>query len=99
MALTKEEIIREFGDKVHSILLFGSRARGDFRADSDIDLLILFQFCEKIGEKERHFFRELTDKIYLHHHLIVQIFPVLKSDFKPDENLFFRTIQREGQLL
>lgn len=99
LAFTKEKIIHEFGDKVHSIFLFGSRARGDFRADSDIDLLILFQSCEKIGEKERQILRGLTEKIYLEHQVIVQIFPFLKSDFKPEENLFFRTIQREGQLL
>ena len=37
--------------KVHKIILFGSRARGDFKEDSDWDILVVvdrkLSFCEK----------------------------------------------------
>jgi predicted nucleotidyltransferase len=29
-----------FGDRVHSVILFGSKARGDSGPDSDIDVLV-----------------------------------------------------------
>lgn len=47
MQKSKQEILKSITDRVHSIvpgakiILFGSRARGDERLDSDWDLLIL----------------------------------------------------------
>jgi len=36
-----ERVMREHGIKVRRIYLFGSRARGDFREDSDWDFLVV----------------------------------------------------------
>jgi predicted nucleotidyltransferase len=36
-----DQIYQQFGDQVLSILLFGSRARGEAAADSDMDLLVV----------------------------------------------------------
>jgi predicted nucleotidyltransferase len=35
----KKELLRIYGENIDSIILYGSRARGDARADSDIDLI------------------------------------------------------------
>jgi predicted nucleotidyltransferase len=37
----KKELLRIYGESVESIILYGSRARGDARDDSDIDILIV----------------------------------------------------------
>ena len=37
----KEQLLAEFADEVHSIILFGSVARGEANADSDVDVLII----------------------------------------------------------
>jgi uncharacterized protein len=37
----KARLIREFGSAFDSIILYGSVARGDFRKESDIDLLLI----------------------------------------------------------
>ena len=39
--LLKGKLLAEFGSEVHSIVLFGSVARGEATADSDIDVLIV----------------------------------------------------------
>ena len=39
--LLKDKLLAEFGSEVHSIVLFGSVARGEATADSDIDVLIV----------------------------------------------------------
>ncbi len=38
---TVAEVCRELGIKVDEVILFGSRARGDFRKDSDWDILLI----------------------------------------------------------
>ncbi len=34
-------VIKRFGDKIEEIILFGSVARGDYKKDSDIDVLVV----------------------------------------------------------
>jgi len=38
-----ERLREEFGDNLVSVVLYGSVARGDYRPDSDIDLLLVFE--------------------------------------------------------
>jgi len=50
--LIRDVILRvshELGLEVDEIILFGSRARGDFRADSDWDVLVVLS--EPVGRK------------------------------------------------
>ena len=37
----RDTVLQHHGDTVQRMLLFGSRARGDWRADSDIDVLVI----------------------------------------------------------
>lgn len=39
----KERLVRELGEKLDSIILYGSVARGDFGKESDIDLLLILE--------------------------------------------------------
>ena len=47
------EALRERGIRVEAVYLFGSVARGDFRLDSDFDLVIVSRDWEGIGYTER----------------------------------------------
>lgn len=38
-----QRLRKEFGDNLVSVVLYGSVARGDYRPDSDIDLLLVFE--------------------------------------------------------
>lgn len=46
----KERLIQELGEKLGSIILYGSVARGDFGTESDIDLLLISE-DKKLIEK------------------------------------------------
>jgi len=50
---------RKEGVKVENIILFGSRARGDYREDSDWDLLIVVG-----GSPDRETIRRLQYRVY-----------------------------------
>jgi predicted nucleotidyltransferase len=45
------KVLEEKGIKIEKIILFGSRARGDFKENSDWDLLIIVE--EKLSRDER----------------------------------------------
>jgi predicted nucleotidyltransferase len=46
----KESLVRELGEKLNTIILYGSVARGDFGMESDIDLLLILEDNE-LAEK------------------------------------------------
>ena len=48
---TVGEVCRELGVRLEEVILFGSRARGDFRKDSDWDILIITE--RELGWRER----------------------------------------------
>jgi predicted nucleotidyltransferase len=59
----KEQIIKsldEMGISIESIILFGSRARGDYNEDSDYDILIITKETFPIKEK-MHIFNKVND--------------------------------------
>ncbi|AIY89551.1 nucleotidyltransferase domain-containing protein [Geoglobus acetivorans] len=56
------EVAEKFGIKVDRIILFGSRARGDYREDSDWDILIVSK-TEIDRNTERKFLYECVLKL------------------------------------
>ena len=49
----KELVLQNQGDRVRRVILFGSRARGDARPDSDYDLLVVMGDLSKEEHTER----------------------------------------------
>jgi len=81
-------LIQKFGDRLYSVVLYGSIARGDWKPDSDIDLLIIIDDLPKSRLERQRIFSEvekvvmkdiesLWEKGYYH-----DFSPILKT---PDE--------------
>ena len=72
-----------------TFLIFGSRARGDYKHNSDIDIAV----NETVAEKEKYQIMndfDLLDVVY-------KIDLVFMQDIK--NNNFFKSIEREGKIL
>lgn len=87
------------GDEILSIRLFGSRARGDFHGDSDIDLFIL------VREKTSGIREKVSDLIadYIFDYDL-PLSPVLYDLLEYHKNMelgsfFFENVEKEGALL
>ena len=53
-----EDVHKIYGDKLRTIILYGSYARGDFGPDSDIDIMILVDLSDdEIRRKGQHALR------------------------------------------
>ncbi len=89
-------IINEVTSKypVKRIILYGSKARGDFIEDSDIDLLFITE-----GNLDRSTRFQISDIIYnyeLSHDVVVSAIFVSESDFRNRVNTFLIRAKKEG---
>ncbi|OGG49932.1 MAG: hypothetical protein A3F84_08890 [Candidatus Handelsmanbacteria bacterium RIFCSPLOWO2_12_FULL_64_10] len=93
--------LEAYPDAIESIRLFGSKARGDARPDSDIDLLVVV----RDEEQEQDAAEKLVDIAYdlleeYHYHSVLSI-KTLPKRRVPQNRLsgdpFVKNIQREGK--
>ena len=93
------EVVREiYGDRLKSVILYGSYARGDFRPDSVIDIMILADLTEMEIEE---FGRQLSWSTYdFNEEHETDIKPIAKSaaHFKKWQGVypFYTNVQQEG---
>jgi len=86
---------REFGARLRGVVLFGSRARGDHRADSDVDLLVLLAPPFSLSEDQHRVVHALYP-VQLESELLMHALPVDASDYESQRLAIFRTVRREG---
>jgi predicted nucleotidyltransferase len=81
-----------FGGRLRELVLFGSRARGEGRDDSDLDLLVVIQ---GMSRGDRRAAQDLAADVGLEHHLVLSPFVADLDAFLPDLPLA-RAIRRDG---
>lgn len=95
------EIQNLYGIYLRQIILYGSYARGDFRADSDIDIMILLDMSDLESKKYGQQLSYMTYDFNLNHDIDIK--PVAKSEefFKKwaVNYPFYASIQKEGIIL
>jgi len=94
-----KQLQENLGDQIVDIRLFGSKVRGDFRGDSDIDIFILVK--ERGSDIE-----DMVSKIEVDHDIEygLPLSTVLYSLFEYHKNkelgsFFFENVEKEGVVL
>ncbi|QDA31283.1 nucleotidyltransferase domain-containing protein [Thermococcus indicus] len=77
-----------FGDRVEEVIIFGSRARGDFKEDSDLDILVILK--DEVKPEDWEIIAELSANMTLELGVSVMIVPHIKRDS------LYRTAKSEG---
>ena len=93
------EILKEiYGKHLKAVILYGSYARGDFRPDSDIDIMILLDLSDIDIKKYRHQLSDMTFDFNMDYD--VDIKPIAKSEEHyrkwVDNYPFYSNVNREG---
>ena len=92
------EAAKKHGVEVEKIILFGSRARGDFKEDSDWDILIVTK--EKLNESDFwRFYSQLNEKLVSVLREPVDVIVVDSKEFRERANyrgFLHYWAQREG---
>ncbi len=93
-------IIRDLTERfpgIQRIILYGSKARGDFTGDSDIDLLFVMESPVSRLERDRMF--DLIAQHELDHDLVVSALFVPVLDYQTKVSALLMRVRKEGILL
>lgn len=95
------EIKKIYGLHLQQVILFGSYARGDFKTDSDVDIMILLDMADRDLKAYSQQLFYMTYDFNLDHDLDIK--PIAKSEAhfnKWIENYpFYSNIKKEGVTL
>lgn len=96
-----EVIKRIYGSHVRQIILYGSYARGDFRADSDIDIMILLDLSDLELKAYGNQLSYMTYDFNMDYDLDIK--PIAKSESHFNKWVvnypFYANIHKEGVVL
>lgn len=82
-------------DNLVSLILFGSRARGEARPDSDVDLLLVVKDLNRASQTLDDLDDVVLDLLF-EYGLLLAMIPVEAAQFAQQERLLYRLASREG---
>lgn len=93
-----EDVSKIYGEKLRTVILYGSYARGDFRPDSDIDIMILVDLSDDEIRNKGHILSDLTFDYNFNNDL--EIMPIVKNLHHFNKWLrsypFYNNVKNEG---
>ena len=101
--LTIQEFLRRFYKTsfvrdVHEIIVYGSCARGDYKSDSDIDILMVMDEPDKAKNPEIRQFR--AESLYMGPGFIeVDLHYSYNNAWREADSAYFRNIKKDGIVL
>ncbi len=91
----KKGLLQIYGDRIDRILLYGSRARGDNRPDSDIDILIVLKDDFNYSEMLR-LSSDLAASLSLENDVVISRVFVSNEQFEHRQIPFLMNVRREA---
>lgn len=87
-----------FGDNLKDVILYGSYARGDYNAESDVDVMIIADIEETEIMKHVYAISEYLGEVLIDHDVVIS--PVVESYSRYQEYKdvipFLKNVQKEG---
>ncbi len=84
-----------YGDKLKSVILFGSYARGDYTDGSDIDLIILLEDMKAPLAERENYFNEIW-QLDLKYDTVISIIPFKEEEYRIRKLPVILNAKKEG---
>lgn len=103
--MVKQDVVKRgievLGDKIFKIILFGSYARGDFKEDSDVDIMVLLDCPRGDLPKYRKLLSVVSSDASLDHDVTVSLMVNDRNTFydKMDILPFYQNVQKDGVVI
>jgi predicted nucleotidyltransferase len=91
----REKAEELYGNRLKSIILYGSCARGQATLDSDIDLAIVLEGNVAAGKEIDRLIDVITD-INLSYSVLLSVYPVSEEDYNSVNSPLLLNIREEG---
>ena len=91
----RDEVEKLYSNKLKSIILYGSWARGDATEESDIDLLIVLEGKVIPGKEVDRMIDIITD-INLKYGVLLTVYPISERDYSTVNSPLLINVRREG---
>ncbi|KPJ64770.1 hypothetical protein AMJ44_12140 [candidate division WOR-1 bacterium DG_54_3] len=92
-----DQLRKHFGRNLKKIILFGSRARGDYTDDSDYDFILIF---DEVTPQIKNKLDGLCLEMLLEHEMVISDFALTEEDLERKRyEPFIMNAKREGVLL
>lgn len=95
IAKTRQGLENIYGEQLDKLVLFGSQARGDARADSDIDILIVLKNSFNYSQESDRISFLIAD-LCLEYNVLISCAFATWEQFQHHNTGFFRNIRTEG---
>lgn len=88
-----------YGDRLLHLILYGSQARGEARADSDVDLLIVLRGEISPYQEIKRAVAAVWDEALVRENVYLALNPYDEASFRDTSRPFIRNVLEEGVAL
>ena len=89
------DLLKRYADRYRGLRLYGSQARGEARAESDVDLILVLRDASR-PTREIDRISDLIVDYNLRYGILLSVVPVDERTLKTSEGPFWRNVRREG---
>ncbi len=98
LAELRQKIEQFYGDRLKRFILYGSQARGEATAESDIDVMIVLYEMESAGDEIIRL-GDIKNQLNLKYDQLISIFPVTENDYLQKQTPLLINVRQEGIFL